>query len=182
MVGIKLTSTADVPRPTEPLMLSNAEVWRRLPLIKTRVWSGPRPRRVAGRITSVPSVIDGCGKLKLGTSWVSARLTSMWPVLARRSAEMTSTGTGESATVRSVRRVPVTTMVADSGTSWLAAWPAVSGVCADAPAVRAIGLRLIIRVVRIAKRVIGLPPWKQRRPVTATGRTRWNGGWIISLA
>jgi 2C-methyl-D-erythritol 2,4-cyclodiphosphate synthase len=37
-------------------------------------------------------------------------LVSVWPELAIASAPMTSTGTGLSATVRSVRRVPVTTI------------------------------------------------------------------------
>ena len=46
--GIRLRSTAALPRPTVPLMLSSAETWRRLPLTRTRVWSGLRPRSVAG--------------------------------------------------------------------------------------------------------------------------------------
>src|SRR3546814_2042007 len=72
--GISLRSTDDEPRPTDPLRLSSAEVWRRLPLISTRVWSGARPRSVAGRIESVPSVSDGGGKLNEGTSWVRTLL------------------------------------------------------------------------------------------------------------
>src|SRR5258705_9581102 len=64
--GIKLRSTAALPRPTVPLMLSSAETWRRLPLINTRVWSGLRPRKVAGRNASDPSAIDGDGKLNDG--------------------------------------------------------------------------------------------------------------------
>ena len=45
MPGIKLRSTAALPRPTVPLMLSSAETWRRLPLTRTSVWSGLRPRK-----------------------------------------------------------------------------------------------------------------------------------------
>ena len=61
-------STAALPRPIVPLMLSKAETWRRLPLTSTSAWSGLSPRSVAGRSTSVPSAIDGCGKLNDGTS------------------------------------------------------------------------------------------------------------------
>ena len=92
-------------------MLSSAETWRRLPLTSTSVWSGLSPRSVAGRSTSVPSAIDGCGKLNDGTSWLRILLVSVSPVLVSASPPMTSIGTGESATVRSVRRVPVTMIV-----------------------------------------------------------------------
>ena len=111
MEGMRLMSTAEVPRPTEPLMLSSDAVWRRLPLIRTSVWSGPSPRSVAGRTTSVPSVMEGWGKLKLGNCSFSSRLVSVKPDRARLSATMTSMGTGLSATVRPLRRVPVTTTV-----------------------------------------------------------------------
>ena len=106
--GIRLRSTAALPRPTVPLMLSSAETWRRLPLTSTRVWSGLRPRSVAGRSASVPSAIEGCGKLNEGTRLLRILLVSVCPELAIASAPITSTGTGLSATVRSVRRVPVT--------------------------------------------------------------------------
>ena len=75
--GIMFMSTAAAPRPTVPLMLSSAEVCARVPLMSTSVWSGDRPRSVAGRTTSVPSVIDGWGKLNDGTSWFSRRLVSV---------------------------------------------------------------------------------------------------------
>ena len=69
--GIALKSVETEPRPMEPLRLTSALVWRRLPLISTRVWSGERPRRVAGRMWSVPSVRDGRGKLNEGTAaWI----------------------------------------------------------------------------------------------------------------
>ena len=79
---MRFMSTAALPRPTVPLMLSRAETWRRLPLISTRVWSGLRPRRVAGRSASEPSAIEGCGKLNEGTSWLRILLVSVWPELA----------------------------------------------------------------------------------------------------
>ena len=121
-VGMRLRSTAALPRPIVPLMLSRAETWRRLPLTRTRVWSGLRPRRVAGRSTSVPSAIEGCGKLNEGTSWLRTLLVSVRPVLVSASLPMTSIGTLLSATVRSVRRVPVTMItLAGSTSAWV--WP-----------------------------------------------------------
>ena len=82
MPGMRFKSTAALPRPTVPLMLSSAETWRRLPLTRTSVWSGLRPRSVAGRSASEPSAIDGCGKLNDGTSWLRILLVSVWPVLS----------------------------------------------------------------------------------------------------
>ena len=108
--GMVFKSTAVDPRPTEPLRLTNADWWRRLPLTSTSTWSGASPRNVAGRSESVPSVKDGCGKLNDGTSWFSNLLVSVVPLFSSASPEMTSTGTVLSATVRSVRRVPVTIM------------------------------------------------------------------------
>jgi hypothetical protein len=57
---------------------------------------------------SVPPVMEGWGKLKLGTSTDNALLVSVEPVFCRLPASMTSTGTGDSAIVRPSRRVPVT--------------------------------------------------------------------------
>src|SRR4051794_29245023 len=130
--GIKFRSTAALPRPTVPLMLSNDETWRRLPLTRTRVWSGLRPRSVAGRNASVPSAIEGCGKLNEGTRSLRILLVSVWPELAIASAFSTSTGTGLSATVRSVRRVPVTMIGASGSLPRFAAAGAAGGeTCAD---------------------------------------------------
>jgi hypothetical protein len=61
---------------------------------------------------------------------LSNLLVSARPLLVRLSDEMTSTGTGESAIVRSLRRVPVTMMVLSSAVCALvepcaeAVWPA----------------------------------------------------------
>ena len=82
--GIRLRSTAALPRPTVPLMLSKAVTCRRLPLTRTSVWSGLRPRRVAGRSASEPSAIAGAGKLNAGTSWLRIRLVSVWPGIVDR--------------------------------------------------------------------------------------------------
>ena len=107
-------STAAEPRPIVPLMLSSAAVCRRLPLTSTSVWSGERPRKVAGRNASEPSAMAGWGKLKLGTSLLRILLVSLWPPSVSISPDRTSTGTGELATVRVVEREPVT-MIALSG-------------------------------------------------------------------
>ncbi|MNL13661.1 hypothetical protein D3C87_1345730 [compost metagenome] len=66
-----MRSTADEPRPTEPFRLTRAVWCRRTPLTRTRVWSGPWPRRVAGRMESVPSVAEGRGKFRAGTEAAS---------------------------------------------------------------------------------------------------------------
>ena len=54
------------PRPTVPPVLTHAEVWRRLPLTRTSVWSRKRPRNVTERIWVLPSGVVGCGLLKDG--------------------------------------------------------------------------------------------------------------------
>ena len=53
--GMRFMSTAALPRPIVPLMLSRAETWRRLPLTSTRVWSGLKSaqRRRAQDVGSV---------------------------------------------------------------------------------------------------------------------------------
>ena len=61
--GMVFKSTAAAPRPIVPLTLTREAAWRRLELSSTSVWSGDRPRKVAGRIVSVPSARPGRGKL-----------------------------------------------------------------------------------------------------------------------
>ena len=51
-----------------PFTLISALECRRLPLTSTSTWSGASPRRVAGRVWSVPSATVGRGKLKEGAS------------------------------------------------------------------------------------------------------------------
>ena len=77
-----LRSTPVEPRPIVPLTCTSALVWRRLPLTSTSTWSGPRPRRVAGRTVSVPSVIVGRGKLNDGASASMIWLVSEAPVVS----------------------------------------------------------------------------------------------------
>ena len=104
-------STADEPRPIEPLTLTSEAAWRRLELTSTSVWSGARPRRAAGRTVSVPSLSAGRGKLNEGSATDSAWFTSDDAALLRgRRALTTSTATAVSSAVRSATRVPVTMM------------------------------------------------------------------------
>ena len=120
-VGMAFRSTAAEPRPIEPLTLTRAEAWRRMPLIRTRVWSGARPRRVAGRTLSVPSVMAGRGKVREGATAASAAAISVVPWRVRASVEMTSTGARVSRRVRPSVRVPVTTSSSTSPVG-AAAW------------------------------------------------------------
>ena len=155
--GTRLRSTAALPRPTVPLMLSSADTWRRFPLISTSVWSGLSPRSVAGRSASEPSAMAGWGKLNEGTSWLRILLVSVAPVLVMASVPMTSIGTGESATVRSVRRVPVTMMVlAGSGSASAVTGGSGAGACcaatgaakamADSPASKVDRVRCVMAI------------------------------------
>ena len=67
-VGIVFRSTAAAPRPIVPLTLTSEAAWRRLQFTSTSVWSGARPRSVAGRTVSVPSARPGRGKLNDGSA------------------------------------------------------------------------------------------------------------------
>ena len=103
-------STAADPRPTTPLTLTRADAWRRVPLTRTSVWSGDRPRRVIGRIESEPSLADGRWKLSDGTAWARAVANSVVPRVCNASDVTTSTGARVSRRERFWTRVPVTTM------------------------------------------------------------------------
>ncbi len=110
-IGIALMSTAEAPRPMLPLTLICAEVWRRLPLTSTSTWSGDSPRNCAGRMPLVPSVNAGRGKFSEGSTRDSAVASSEVPVDCSASLLMMSIGDCDSATVRSLTRVPVTMTV-----------------------------------------------------------------------
>ncbi|PAV71117.1 hypothetical protein WR25_08105 [Diploscapter pachys] len=105
-----LRSTAAEPRPTVPLVLRLAEVWPRIPLMSTSVWSGDRPRSVAGRIASVASLAEGRGKLIEGATVASAVASSVVPCRCRLAPLRTSTGATLSRRLRPAARVPVTMM------------------------------------------------------------------------
>ena len=95
--GIAFRSTPVVPRPMTPEVATCALWWRRLPLMRTSTWSGPRPRRVAGRTVSAPSDSVGRGKLKEGASACRIAFVSEAPVVWICFTVSTSTGTAFSA-------------------------------------------------------------------------------------
>ena len=64
--GMALRSVETAPRPMVPPVLTQADVWRRLPLTSTSVWSGERPRNVAERTWVLPSGVVECGLLNDG--------------------------------------------------------------------------------------------------------------------
>ena len=80
------------PRPTEPLMFTNDEVWRRFPFNKTNTWSGPKPRKEAGSIWSVPSVTVCRFELNEGATKFKICPTSTCPKDFNSLVEITSTG------------------------------------------------------------------------------------------
>ncbi len=167
-----LRSTAAEPRPTEPLRFTSAEVWARTPLISTSVWSGPWPRRVAGRTESVPSVLEGRGKSIDGTVAASAAASSVVPCFCNDLAVTTSTGASDSRRERGSARLPVTT------SSWTS-----TGAAALVWATTPVANRLAAEAA--AKSTIrdfmnipwnGLRPWGVRRPTTLiAGKLRCAG-------
>jgi hypothetical protein len=105
--GIALRSTPVEPRPMLPLTWTSALVCRRLPLTSTSTWSEPRPRRVAGRTVSVPSVIVGRGKLNDGVSCSRIWFVSLAPAVSMSWISRTSTGTAFSASAPTAREPTV---------------------------------------------------------------------------
>jgi hypothetical protein len=108
-------------------------------LTSTSVWSGARPRRVAGRTVSVPSVIDGREKLIEGARLERPCASSVEPCWVSISSLITSTGETVSSRERPGVRVPVTTTWSSSScscgvaASWArAAWAERSRAAADA--------------------------------------------------
>ena len=89
---------------------TSAERLKRLPLSMTRTSSGGNPRSEGGRTNVDASEIVFCPTKNEGTMFFS--VSSMLAVGAafKSSAETTSTGEAESVTLRSSRRVPVTTI------------------------------------------------------------------------
>ena len=66
--GIWFRSVGDEPLPMVPEVLTQAELCTRRPLIRTRVESGDRPRRLAERIWVLPSGVVGLAKANDGAS------------------------------------------------------------------------------------------------------------------
>ena len=116
-----------------PATWTKAERCMRLPLISTRIWSGGRPRSVGGRTKAEASPSRLRCWLNEGTSVCRMVCNCGLDWVARSSLVKTSIGTEDSITVRSVRRVPVTTISALSGASSSCAAASVSG-CSPASA------------------------------------------------
>ena len=86
--------------PLPPCQSMIDERWRRLPFTSTSVWSGARLRSIAGR-TTVDASLIGCvltANEGITVRSCSGRLATPWLVMS--AADRTSTGTGDSATVR----------------------------------------------------------------------------------
>ena len=74
--GIAFKSVPTEPRPTVELTFTNAVECCLFPLTKTKTWSGPSPRKVAGSMWSVPLEIVWRAELKEGAEkfiiWVKS--------------------------------------------------------------------------------------------------------------
>ena len=90
---------------------TSAERCMRLPLMSTRIWSAGRPRSVGGRTKAEASPRRLRCWLNEGTSVCRIVWSCGAGWALKSSALNTSTGTALSSTVRSLRRVPVTTML-----------------------------------------------------------------------
>ncbi len=126
LVGICARSAACAPR-----LPSSALRWKRRPLTSTRVWSGDRPRSVAGRTNTWPSAIGRRCTTNDGTSWASTSFRSVDSTELMSSLLNTSTGASVSNWVRLDARVPVTSIAS----SWVGATrlpPAASTASASA--------------------------------------------------
>src|SRR4029453_15787268 len=113
-------------RPLSPpaKVWTSAERLKRLPLSITSTSSGGRPRSEGGRTKVDASEIVFCPTKNEGTMFFS--VSSMLAVgdACRSSDETTSTGEAESVTLRSSRRVPVTTISRDSSAALVGSSPA----------------------------------------------------------
>src|SRR5450830_1886273 len=155
--GMALRSTGAEPRPRVPLTLTTAELWRRLPLASTRVWSGDRPRNCAGRTASLASAPVARAKFSDGSRRASTVASSPEPVLCRSREVRMSIGDSESMVRRFFAKVPVTTTDCSSpsaGTSCCA----YAGRAKQAIRLAAItvltGMRLAVRRVLAGRELI----------------------------
>ena len=165
--GIALMSVPAEPRPMVCWTLTSACWWRRLPFTSTSSWSGPRPRKVAGRMMSVPSLMKVEVKLNDGSSVCSSLPSSSGPAVCRSLALIRPTGTAVSSAVLALERDPSTTtdgvVPSDARScrlvlaSWAPAWFSAAS-SAEASRVRfrlTLAMRLVIaclssrRMVRI---------------------------------
>ena len=102
---------------------------RRFPLTSTSVWSGARPRRLAGRTIRAASP-TACGfTLNEGTTVRSRSLTSVSPCSMKSRAVIASIGTADWVTVRGRERLPTVT----SPSSATAVWVSSMSRCTSSP-------------------------------------------------
>jgi hypothetical protein len=107
--GMVLRSVPVLPRLRAPNRLTSEVVWRRLPLISTRVWSDPRLRSAAPSTRSAPSAPVWRVEKNEGTVNCSdCARSNCAPRSATSCIVMTSTGTGDSVSDRPMRREPST--------------------------------------------------------------------------
>ena len=150
-----------------PIQVMTAPRCRRFPFTSTSVWSGARPRRVAGRMSRAPSPTWVGLTFQDGTRVLSWSPTSVSPWATKSAKGMASMGTADSVTDRGRARLPTTTTRSSSPTPISTA----SGVAA--PSASATPPRTTVRkpgrVNVTSYRPAGSPPIANRPspPVTA---------------
>ena len=93
--------------------------WRRFPLTSTSVWSGARPRRLAGRTIRAASPTAWGFTLKEGTTVRSRSLTSVSPCSMKSRPVIASIGTADWVAVRGRDRLPIVTRPSRAIAVWL---------------------------------------------------------------
>ena len=114
-----------------PYQVMTAVRWRRLPFSRISVWSGARPRRLAGRAKVAASLMGWMFTLNDGTTLRSRLAKSLSPWLTISALGITSMGTADSVTVRGRARVPMATMPPSAMASSLR----ITSSCVACPAV-----------------------------------------------
>ena len=129
-----------------PKKVITAERWRRLPLTSINVWSGARPRKLAGRTNVDASLIGWSLTLNEGTAACIIVVISVEPWLLNSSALIISTGTAESPIERGATRDPTTAIFSTDASAfcdWLSWASAGADTMTPAVAVAAIILRIL---------------------------------------
>ena len=116
-----------------PCQVMTAPRCRRFPFTSTRVWSGARPRRVAGRMSRAASPTGWGLTLYDGTRVLSWSATSVSPWATKSSTGMASMGTADSVTDRGRARLPTTTTRSSSCTAISTSRAATAPSAADTP-------------------------------------------------
>ncbi len=154
--GIALMSVPAEPRPMVCCTFTSACWWRRLPLIRTSSWSGPRPRRVAGRMMSVPSLMKVVLKLKDGSRSCSTLPSSCIPVDCMSFRFTRPTGTAVSSAVLAWVREPSTITWAVGSASWASAGAKAAMIAEASSARRKCCFFIIVRPLSLLRRQLCL--------------------------